>query len=63
MVLIGRLSLMEGRFLTVWEVAKILRLHPASIRKAVREGKIPGARRVPGGRLIRIPTAFVEDQR
>ncbi len=47
------------RFLTVAETAALLRVHPESIRRAVREGKIPEARRVPGGRLIRIPESYI----
>lgn len=50
---------MVKRFLTVSETAALLRVHPESIRRAVREGKIPGARRVPGGRLIRIPESYI----
>lgn len=52
---------MEQRFLTVLEVASILRLHPESIRRAVRAKKIPGCRRVPGGRIILIPARYVEE--
>ncbi len=50
---------MAIRFLTVAETAALLRIHPESIRRAVREGKIPGVRRVPGGRLIRIPESYI----
>lgn len=52
---------MEEIFLTVEEVARLLRLNPESIRRAVRENKIPGARRVPGGRIIRIPASYLEE--
>ena len=51
----------DKRYVTVREAANILCLHPESIRRAVRENKIPGARRVPGGRLIRIPSSYLED--
>lgn len=52
---------MEKRiFFTVAETASLLRVHPESIRRAVRDGKIDGAIRVAGGRLIRIPTDYVE---
>lgn len=54
---------MVRKFLTVAETAALLRIHPESVRRAVREGKIPGARRVPGGRLIRIPVSYVDEQR
>jgi len=54
---------LNQKFLTVAEAAKLLRIHPESIRRAVRENKIPGARRVPGGRLIRIPISYIEELR
>ena len=50
---------MAIRFLTVTEAAALLRVHPETIRRAVRKGKIPEARRVPGGRLIRIPESYI----
>jgi excisionase family DNA binding protein len=53
--------LVGKKWLTTAEVAQALQLHPASVRRAVRENRIPGARRVPGGRLIRIPAAYVEE--
>lgn len=34
--------------LTVSEVAALLRMHPESIRRLVREGRIPGAKKLCG---------------
>jgi excisionase family DNA binding protein len=53
---------MRIQYLTVAEAAEALRICSESVRRAVRAGKIPGARRVPGGTMIRIPAAYVEDQ-
>jgi len=49
------------QFLTVQEVAEALQLHPATVRRGVREGRIPEARRVPGGRIIRIPVSYLAE--
>lgn len=51
---------MERQFWLVKEAAIVLRISPASLRRAVRLGRIPGVRRVPGGRIILIPDSFVE---
>lgn len=51
---------MTQRWFTVAEAAEVLRLHPESLRRAVRAGQVPGARRVLGGRTIRIPASYVE---
>ena len=51
----------QKQFLTLQEVAEALQLHPATIRRGVREGRIPEARRVPGGRIIRIPASYLTE--
>ncbi|MHB1011669.1 MAG: excisionase family DNA-binding protein [Desulfobacteria bacterium] len=50
----------EKSYFTVAEAAKVLRLHPKTLRRAIREGRIPGVRRVPGCRRFLIPRDFVE---
>lgn len=47
-------------YLTVTEAAKILRVSEKTLRRAIRAGRIPGARRVPGCRRYLIPRSFVE---
>lgn len=41
---------MEDRLFTVDEAAQYLRLHPESVRRQVREGKLPH-RRTAGGKI------------
>lgn len=45
------------RFLTIEEVAEILRVHTASVRRMVWRRTIPSVRI---GRLVRIPTTAVQ---
>jgi excisionase family DNA binding protein len=50
---------MQKKFYTVEETAEIFRMHVETIRRGVREGRIPYWR-LPGGRGIRIPAFFIE---
>jgi excisionase family DNA binding protein len=42
----------DRKFITVAEAAEILRVHPESVRRMIRAGKIP---RLQVGQTIRIP--------
>jgi len=51
--------MLKRSFYTPEEVAEYYGVHPDTIRKMCREGKIPGARQF--GRRWRIPASFLEE--
>lgn len=52
----------KPKYITPAKAADELGMHPETMRKALREGKVPGAIRTPGGHW-RIPLAYIATQR
>jgi len=50
----------DDAFLTTAEAAAVLRVHPVTMRLWLSRGRVPGARRLEGGRY-RVPLSAVRE--